>query len=226
MIDTSIIGKLMYLYVDELEPGESPEVPAFVTRGAANLLGKLGGRNWLPIVVSILGKDRYQVIGNAFTYEVAKAAGLERVWCVVADNQPETALLAQVLAREKLPKMNLCRASWDEIRAGLEYLIGEKRLTGVQLDVATQKIADAPGRKYWTTFEPIAKLKCRVKKSEIAAFGEVFYLDPEPAPPPIARMKKDELLALAQEMGLAVSKKMTVAVLRTLIAQALSHSCS
>ncbi|MEN9275851.1 MAG: hypothetical protein Q6K17_04850, partial [Gloeomargarita sp. GMQP_bins_5] len=77
-----------------------------------------------------------------------------------------------------------------------------------------------------TTFEPIAKLKCRVKKSEIAAFGEVFYLDPEPASPPIARMKKDELLALAQEMGLAVSKKMTVAVLRTLIAQALSHSCS
>ncbi|MCS6782769.1 MAG: Rho termination factor N-terminal domain-containing protein [Gloeomargarita sp. SKYBB_i_bin120] len=185
MIDVSIIGSLMYLHLNEIEPGESPAVPSFLIDAAAELLHKAGDRNWLPIVVKITGKDRYQVVANSFTYAVAKAAGLERVWCVIADNKPETAFLSQVLAREKTPKINLCSANWDEIRAGLEYLLEQQRLKGVQLDVVLNRIADAPDRKFWTTFDPITKLKCGITASKLSALEDIFYLEPEPpAPPP------------------------------------------
>ncbi|MCS7226881.1 MAG: Rho termination factor N-terminal domain-containing protein [Gloeomargarita sp. SKYB31] len=175
----------MCIRLDSIEPGVLPSVHPFILQAATQLLQKSGGRNWLPLVVKIIGKDHYQLVGNAFTYVVAKAAGLERVWCVIADDKPETAFLSQVLAREKTPKINLCSAQWDEIRAGLEYLLEQKRLRGVQLDVVLNRIADAPDRKFWTTFNPITKLKCGITASKLSALEDIFYLEPEPpAPPP------------------------------------------
>ncbi|MBD2076219.1 hypothetical protein H6F86_20530 [Phormidium sp. FACHB-592] len=58
---------------------------------AAKKLLATNGRNWVPIVVKPTGKneagdEQFEVVGNHFAYDVARKAGLERIWTVVADD--------------------------------------------------------------------------------------------------------------------------------------------
>ncbi len=122
MMNPNLIGNLVYLYLSDIEAGNPTDAPEFLIKATAKLLQESGGRNWLPIIVKMLDKDRYQVIGNSFVYAIAQEANLERVWCIVADDKDETAFLAQVLAREQTPKINLCTADREEIIAGLRFL--------------------------------------------------------------------------------------------------------
>jgi len=52
-------------------------------------------------------RDRYEVIGNSFVYAVAERAGLERIWCIIADGTEDARNISRVLAREETPKLNL-----------------------------------------------------------------------------------------------------------------------
>ncbi|HLO87076.1 MAG TPA: Rho termination factor [Nostocaceae cyanobacterium] len=177
------IGNLMYLYRKEIFPGEATNVPEFLIKSAAQALNKLGGRNWIPIIVKETGEDEYEVIGNSFIYAVAEEAGLEKVWCIIADDSQETAELTKILSGETQPKINLSYATRDEIKAALEYLIEKPGsiLKGIKLAVATNRIEEAP-RKYWKNLEPITTLKCGITKSKLKALDEVFYLTPEQLP--------------------------------------------
>jgi hypothetical protein len=177
------IGDLMYLYTERITPGESIDTPDFLIKSTAKALNELGGRNWIPVIVKETGEDEYQVIGNSFIYAVAEAAGLERIWCIIADDSEDTAKISKILAGEILPKINLSHATRDEIKAALEYLIEKpgSNLKGVQLAVATNRIDEAP-RKYWKNLDPITTLKCRITKAKLKDLKQVFYLTPEPLP--------------------------------------------
>ena len=131
------VGNLMYLYSDQIVINQAVEAPEFIVQSTARLLENCGGRNWVPIIVRETGKDKYEVIGNSFVYAVAEAAGLERVWCIVADSSDMTADLSRALAREGVPKINLSIASRDEIVAALHYVIDQpgSPLKGIQLAV-------------------------------------------------------------------------------------------
>lgn len=177
------IGDLMYLYTERITPGEIIDTPDFLIKSTAKALNELGGRNWIPVIVKETGEDEYQVIGNSFIYAVAEAAGLERIWCIIADDSEDTAKISKILAGEILPKINLTYATRDEIKAALEYLIEKpgSNLKGVQLAVATNRIDEAP-RKYWKNLDPITNLKCRITKAKLKDLKQVFYLTPEPLP--------------------------------------------
>lgn len=213
---SNIIGSLMHLYLDEIEPGEGTDAPEFLIKATANILKQKGGRNWLPVIVKETGEDKYQVISNSFVYAVAEEAGLERVWCIIADDSDDTITLTKILAGEDKPKINLSTASRDEIMAALQYLIEQpnSELKSVKLAVATNRIDEAP-RLYWKNFEPITSLKCGITKGKkLDAIKSVFYLTPQSMPDTIndvtilRTMTTVELKAIAKKRGIAGLAKM------------------
>jgi hypothetical protein len=178
----SDVGNLMFLPIEEIEPGERIDVPEFLVKGSAKALLELGKRNWIPVIVQEVGLDRYKVIGNSFVFAVAEEARLEKVWCVIADSSKETSELTKVLARESVPKVNLSTATRDEIQSALLYLIEKpaSELRGVNLSVATNRIDEAP-RQSWTTLAPITQLKCGITRGKkLNSLEEIFYLVPQP----------------------------------------------
>jgi Rho termination factor, N-terminal domain len=204
MSNLSDIGNLMHLHLNEIQPSEGTDAPEFLIKATAKKLNQLGGRNWVPAIVKEIGEDQYEVIGNSFIYAVAEEAGLEKIWCIIADSSDETVELTKVLAGEITPKINLSTATRDEIQAALQYLLEKPGsvLKGMKLLVATNRIDEAP-RQYWKTFDAIAQLKCGITKGKkLNTLKEVFYLTPQPMPEVI----KDP----------AILKTLTTADLRTM----------
>jgi hypothetical protein len=189
MSNLSDIGNLMYLDLAIIEPGEITKASEYLINATAKELSNTDGRNWIPLVVKEIAEDRYQVIGNSFIYAVAEAAGLEKVWCIIADSNEKTAKVIKILAGEEIPKINLSTASRDEIKAALEYLVAQPAtvLKGVKIPIATNRIDEAP-RKDWRNLNPITKLNCGITAGKkIQALEKVFYLTPEPN----AKLKHD-----------------------------------
>jgi Rho termination factor, N-terminal domain len=201
----SDVGNLMCLPIEEIEPGEGTDAPEFLIKAVAQKLTASGDRNWIPVIVREVGEDRYQVIGNSFIFAVASSAGLEKVWCIIADKSEQTSELAKVLARESVPKINLSTASRDEIQSALQYLIEKPAsdLKGVKLSVATNRIDEAP-RQYWKTLEPVAKLKCGITKGKkLDSLKEVFYVTPQPMPEVITDVGMLNTLTVTQLKDMA-----------------------
>lgn len=185
MSNLNDVGNLIHLPIDEIQPNEGTDVSEFLITATAQALNKLGGRNWVPIIVKKIGEEQYEVIGNSFIYAVAEKAGLKKIWCIVADSSKETEELTKILSNETTPKINLSTATRDEIQSAFQYLI-EKPGTGlnsVKLLVATNRIDEDPSRRYWKTLEPIAALKCGITKGKkLDALKEVFCLQPQSQP--------------------------------------------
>ncbi len=184
MSNLSDVGNLMHLYLDEIDPGEGTDTPEFIITATANKLNQLGCRNWIPVIVKEIDEDQYQVIGNSFIYAVAQEAGLEKVWCIIAESSRETTEIVQLLSGETQPKINLSTATRDEIKTALQYLIEKPNsvLKNVKLLVATNRLDEAP-RQYWNNFEPITKLKCGITKGKkLNALKKIFYLEPQSIP--------------------------------------------
>lgn len=204
----SDVGNLMCLPVDEIEPGPQTDAHDYLIQEASNLL-QASQRNWIPIIVKETGVDEYEVIANSFVYEAVLEAGLEKVWCIIADDSPDTALVSSVLANDVVPKVNLSTATHKQIANALDYLIKQPGtlLKGVSVATASARIEDAP-RKYWQTLEPITKLKCRLTKSKLKELRKVFYLEPEPLPDVITDITlldtftATELKKMAKKRGL------------------------
>ncbi|MDB9527045.1 Rho termination factor N-terminal domain-containing protein [Oscillatoria sp. CS-180] len=176
-------GNLMCLPFEEIEPGIPTEVHAYLIQETAKYLEEQS-RNWVPLIVKEVGLDQYQVIGNSFIYAVASEAGLEEVWCIIADSTPETESLTQALCREIIPKVNLSTANRDEISSALDFLmlLPNSPLKGVNHASAVARIDEAP-RQYWKSLTPITKLGCRITVGKKLKFLEqVFYLTPQPIP--------------------------------------------
>ena len=216
MASLSDIGNLMHLYLDEIEPGAATTAPDFLIRASAQILNEKCDRNWVPIIVKETGKDQYQVIGNSFVYAVVEEAGLDRVWCVIADDNDSTAEISKVLSGEEIPKINLSKASRDEITAALQYLIElpGSDLKKVKLATATNRIDEAP-RQYWKTLDPIANLKCGITRGKkLNALKSVFYLTPQPMPEVITdpvllnSLTATELKKMAKKRGISGYSKL------------------
>ncbi|MBD2112031.1 MULTISPECIES: transcription termination factor rho family protein [Cyanophyceae] len=223
----SDVGNLMCLPFDEIEPGEPTEAHEYLIQSAASQLGP-EGRNWVPLVVKELAPDQYQVIGNSFVYAVAAEAGLEEVWCIIADDAPETVAITQALAQETLPKTNLSTASREEISAALDYLMSQPStpLKGVSHASLVARLDAAP-RQYWKNLQPITKLGCRITAGKkLKTLEQVFYLTPEPMPEVITdrqlleSLSTQQLKTMAQKRDFKGLSKLKKADLVALLAAA------
>ena len=211
MSNFSDVGNLMYLDLEIIEPNDVTDKSEYLINATAKELNNTDGRNWIPLIVKEIGEYRYKVIGNSFIYSVAEAAGLEKVWCIIADDSEETAKVTKILAGEETPKINLSTASRDEIKSALEYLVEQPTtvLKGVKVPVATNRIDEAP-RQYWQDLKPITKLKCGITAGKkLKALEELFYLTPQPMPDDIKdtkilnTMTSTELRKLAKKRGIS-----------------------
>ncbi|NJM57169.1 MAG: Rho termination factor [Synechococcales cyanobacterium RU_4_20] len=206
----------MHLYLDEIELSQGANAPEFLIKASAHLLNTKEGRNWVPIVVREVAEDRYEVIANSFIYAVAEEAGLERVWCIIADDTENTAVTSRILAGEEVPKINLSKASRDEISAALEYLAAQpgSLLKSIKISVAVNRIDEAP-RQYWKTLDPIANLKCGITRGKkVESLKKVFYLTPQEMPATISdpkileTMTTVELKTIAKKRNISGISKM------------------
>lgn len=220
-------GKLMRLYVEDIDPGKGTDAPEFLIQASAHLLNQKSGRNWVPVIVKETGEDAYEVIGNSFIFAVAEEAGLEKVWCIIAEDTEDVAEITKVLAGELTPKINLSKASRNEIKATLHYLIEQPGsvLKSIQLDKALPRIDDAP-RQYWTSLNPITNLKCGITKGKkLKALETVFYLTPQPMPDVITdskilnTMTTTDLRKMAKKKGLSGYSKLRKAELVSLLSE-------
>ncbi len=227
MSNFSDIGNLMYLDLEIIEPGNITNTSEYLVNATAKELSNTDGRNWIPLIVKEIAEDRYQVIGNYFIYAVAEAAGLEKVWCIIADDSEETAKVTKILAGEEIPKINLSIASRDDIKSALEYLIEQPAtvLKGVKVPVATNRIDEAP-RQYWQDLKPITKLGCGITSGKkLKALEELFYLTPQPMPDDIKdakilnTMTTTELRKLAKKRNISGYSKLTKSSLVKLLSQ-------
>lgn len=180
------IGSLMYLYMDYIKPIKTEQFSPFLVTATAQSLKAYGDRNWQPLLVKEVGEDQYEILGNGFIYAVAKAAGFERLWCIIAENNRETAAIIDILTQKKPVKINLCIATKEEITQALEYLLTPTNspLKGVKIATAATKIASAD-RKNWENFDKIPPLKCGITKLKLACLNQVFYVSPKTEPEPI-----------------------------------------
>ncbi|MBE9111970.1 Rho termination factor N-terminal domain-containing protein [Nodosilinea sp. LEGE 07298] len=223
----SDVGNLMCLPFDEIEPGEPSEVHEYLIQFAANQLGP-EGRNWIPLVVKETAPDQYQVVGNAFIYAVAAEAGLGEVWCIIADDSPETVAITQALAQETQPKTNLSTASREEISAAIDYLMSQadSPLKGTNPASLVARLDDAP-RQYWKDLKPITKLGCRITAGKkLKALEQIFYLTPKPLPEVITdralleSLNTQQLKAMAKKREIEGLSKLKKADLVKLLAAA------
>ncbi|MDJ0597049.1 MAG: Rho termination factor [Pleurocapsa sp. MO_226.B13] len=211
MSNLSDIGNLMYLDLDIIESENDTSISEYLVRATAKQINNSNSRNWIPLIVKEIAEDCYQVIGNSFIYAVAEAAGLEKVWCIIADDSKETAKVTKILAGEEIPKINLSIASRDEIKAALEYLVAQPAtvLKGVKIPIATNRIDEAP-RQYWQDLKPITKLKCGITAGKkVQALEQVFYLTPQSMPDDIKDPQVLNTLTTAELKKIAKQRKLS-----------------
>jgi hypothetical protein len=179
------IGTLLHLYLEEIEPLISTKAHQFLITEAAKSINEAQGRNWIPVIVKQTGIESFQAIANIFILVAAQEAGIDKVWCIVADDSVITQKSSQLLSQELTPKVDLAIATRDEIKLALDYLINRSvnPLVGVRLATALDKI-DGVSRKSWKeNLKEVVALRCGIttgKKFDI--FKEVFYITPQPEP--------------------------------------------
>lgn len=222
--------QLMHLWLHEITVPEPTDAPQFLLDVVSEALKQSGGKNWIPVIVKEVSKGEYVVVANSFIYAAAENAGLEKVWCVIVDNEENAEYLTKVLAREIVPKLDLANASYEQIQGALEY-VSEKpnsALKGIKLLVAVNRIAESP-RQNWKSLDELTKLKCGITKGKkLDALKEVFTLNvksvKEPvevnAPKPIQSLDSlslTELKAMAKDKKLKGYSKKTKAELVDLL---------
>ena len=211
------IGSLLHIYLDEIQLIEPIESHDFLITSAAKAINKADGRNWIPLIVKQTGLEEYQVVANSFIFAAAEEAGIKKVWCIIADDSAITEESAQILAQEKIAKINLATATRDDIKSALDYLIKRPTnpLVGVKLATATERIDTAP-RKYWKeSLIDVTKLKCGITKGKkLNIFKEVFNVTPEHLPDEIKdrsllnNFTATELKKMAKKRGLSGYSKL------------------
>ena len=222
--------QLMHLWLHEITVSDPTDAPQFVLDVVSQALSVSGGKNWIPVIVKEVSKGEYVVVANSFIYAAAENAGLEKVWCVIVDNEENAEYLTKVLAREIVPKLDLANASYEQIQGALEY-VSEKpnsALKVIKLLVAVNRIAESP-RQNWKSLDELTKLKCGITKGKkLDALKEVFTLNvksvKEPvevnAPKPIQSLDSlslTELKAMAKDKKLKGYSKKTKAELVDLL---------
>lgn len=100
--DFGDVGRLKHLPNGDISKGQGGHNASQADiDAAAKELIKAGGRNWVPVLVKPTGKYSYEVVGNHFAYDVAKRAGVERIWSVVVPDNPNDVAIAKAQASSR-----------------------------------------------------------------------------------------------------------------------------
>ena len=173
------IGQLKELPLDSILVKNKPnDIFEYLILGIASEIGKNGNYNPVPVIVTSTGSYEYEVVSNHLTYYACKHLGLEKIYCIVVENDNKIKRLCKILNSELSPKINLTTASREEIASSLRYVKEQFKLSKFDIQKATIRITDSPLRKYWRSLDEILNLKCGITAKNLDFFNNVYELHP------------------------------------------------
>lgn len=152
--------------------GKSDAQPIVIKAIAQELAEK--GKNILPVVVRVLGEDKYQAILNTQVLDAAKQAKQDFVWCIVVDQGMQSQVEIET---GQVVKVNVTTASEDELVSVLDFIRGSKTGFG---KISPEKIAAAIVRyrqsQQITSLNFLTKAKCGIGKAKVPVLAENLVL--------------------------------------------------
>lgn len=150
--------------------GKSDAHPIVIKAIAQEL--KTAGKNVLPVIIKILGEDKYQAILNIQILEAAKQAKSDFVWCIVVNDQMQSQIAVE---SGQVVRVNIAKAPEKEVVSVLEYVKANK--PGFN-KIEPQKIASAiveyRQTKPLTNLSFLTKLKCGIGKAKLAPLADIL----------------------------------------------------
>ncbi|MBK9501982.1 MAG: hypothetical protein KBF99_07180 [Leptospiraceae bacterium] len=173
------IGQLKELPLDNISVKNKPnDIFEYLILGIASEIGKNGNYNPVPVIVTSTGSYEYEVVSNHLTYYACKHLGLEKIYCIVVENDNKIKRLCKILNSELSPKINLTTASREEIASSLRYVKEQFKLSKFDIQKATIRITDSPLRKYWRSLDDLIDLKCGINEKNTDLFKNIYELHP------------------------------------------------
>ena len=173
------IGQLKELPTDSISvKNKANDIFEYSILATASEIEKNGNYNPVPVIVTSIGSYKYEVVSNHLTYYACKHLGLEKIYCIVVENDNKIKRLCQILNSELSPKLNLTIASRDEIASSLRYVKEQFKLSKFDVQKATIRISDSPLRKYWKSINDLIDLKCGIGIKNLDHFQNVYELHP------------------------------------------------
>lgn len=130
-------------------------------------------KNVLPVIIRVLGEDKYQAILHTQVLEAARKAKLDFVWCIVIDEAMEAQIQVET---GHVVRVNILTAKEQEMIEVLELIKAQN--PGFRID--PKKVARAIV-EYRQTQTPInlnflTRLKCGIGKAKLPLLKDSLVL--------------------------------------------------
>lgn len=150
--------------------GKSDAHPMVIKAIAQEL--KTAGKNVLPVIIKVLGEDKYQAISNTQILEAARQAKADFVWCIVVDDKMQSQL---AIESGQVVRVNIAKAPEKEIAAVLEYVKANKLgFNKIEPQKIASAIAEYRKTKQLTNLTFLTKLKCGIGKAKLASLADIL----------------------------------------------------
>jgi hypothetical protein len=215
------IGQLIQVPIEQIEFDGECDMPPYQVAALSERLRKPELRNWVPVIVQEPTPRQYQVVSNGHVLSAMKAAGHEYVWVVVVPDDSDTEIQIKLLTGKLQLRVNICTADYETILAALSSC-RQQLSPKFDVAIATERILKAPGRRGWTTLQPLTKLQCGLSAASLKVLRNVFETIPEKIeiePIIINTASKCELLEALEDLSTLPNTK-----LGSVNLEALAHS--
>lgn len=165
------LGELIRLPVKFIK-GKS-DLPAIVAQAIAPQI-QATGKNILPVVVIVLGEDKYQATTNAQILEAARLAKLDFVWCIAIDEAMHTQI--QTEAGQSI-QVSLLTASERSLCDVIEYAKSRiPALIKVNPPLVARAICDYRKTNQLKNLTILTKLRCGIGKTKLPLLSQYLVV--------------------------------------------------
>ncbi len=132
-------------------------------------------RNYLPVIVKLLGEDSYEAIYNIQILEAARKAEVDFVWCIVVDDE----ILDQIKVESgEIIRIPVLTASEQDIKEVLEYIKEQK--SGVRTmnpEIAARAIVKQRDKTNIKSLNFLTKERCGIGKATLEKIKPYLVLN-------------------------------------------------
>ena len=166
------LGKILCLPLFQVS-GNQEIHPALVKNLAKQIQKK--ERNYLPVIVKLLGEDNYEAIYNIQILEAARKAEVDFVWCIVVDDE----ILDQIKVESgEIIRIPVLTASEQDIKEVLEYIKEQK--SGVRTmnpEIAARAIVKQRDKTNIKSLNFLTKERCGIGKATLEKIKPYLVLN-------------------------------------------------
>ncbi len=156
------LGKILCLPLFQIA-GNQEIHPALVKNLAKQI--QKNERNYLPVIVKLLGEDSYEAIYNIQILEAARKAEVDFVWCIVVDDE----ILDQIKVESgEIIRLSVLTASEQDIKEVLEYIKEQKYgVRTMNPEIAARAIVKQRDKTNLKSLNFLTKERCGIGKATL-----------------------------------------------------------